>query len=263
MLLSPDEYYYYTAAAGQAVPVPYSRRWLLPRLIGPHPRRWRAVTLASFAALPLVATGYFRSRGLDGWALVFATALLCSLPGLRLPLKLSILVDAPSFVGALAVAWSTTEGPWWLTVGLSLLVGATRETGPVFAALWAWSPWPLVGLAAVGWWCSSVGPPKPDEEPWLVHPYREAWQLRWQIGLDGSLYLRPWGAALAGLAAPSWQCLATVAVAHAQLFAAVDTVRLAVWAGPVLVLGAARVIPPALWPLAVVVTLVHQERNRA
>jgi hypothetical protein len=259
MLLSPDEYYYLTAATGQPVPSPYSRRWLLPRLLGPVPARWSICTLASLASLPFVAAGFFHARGLAGWPLLFVTALLCALPGLRLPWKLRILADAPSFAGALAVAWSATEGPWWVTIPLALVLGATRESAPVFSALWAWSPWPLVGLVASGWWCRSVPPPNPDEEPWLVHPVREAWTLRRRIGLDGSLYLRPWGAALAGLCAPSWQLVATVAVAHAQLFTAQDTMRLAVWCAPVLCMASVQVLPPIVWPLAVLVTLVHRE----
>lgn len=256
--LSPDGLWYLRMAAGHHVPRPYSRRWLLPRLLGPHPERWRALTLASFAILPIVAAEYFSARGLAGWSLFFATALLCALPGLRLPLRLPVLLDAPSFALALLVAWSASAWPWWLMAPLSLVLGATRETAPVFAALWAWSPWPLLGLAAAGWWRPSA-PPDEAREPWLVHPVQEAWKMRLALGLDGGLYLRPWGGALAGLIAPSWQTLATVVVAHGQLFVAVDTVRLAVWAAPVLVLGAAQVVPPALWPLALLVTVLHRE----
>lgn len=263
--ISPDGIHYLRAAEGMdrksthrglRVPAPYSRRWLLPLVLGPRPERWRALTLGSFAALPLVAGGYFHARGLAGRPLLFAVLLLCSLPGLRLPLRLPVLLDAPSFVLALATAWSASAGPWWATLVLALISGATRETAPVFAALWAWSPWPLVGLAAVGWWRPSA-PADEASEPWLVHPLREVWALRMRLGLDGSLYLRPWGAALAGFVAPSWQTLATVAVAYAQLLVAVDTLRLAVWAAPVLVFGAAQTIPVAWWPLAVAATLLH------
>lgn len=258
MMLSPDGHHYIRAAAGHSVPAPYSKRWLLPRLLGPRPERWRLLTFASFAALSPAAAGFFHTRGLAGWPLAFATALLCALPGLRLPLRLPVLLDAPSFTGAMAVAWSAGAGPWWLTAALSLVLGATRESAPVFAALWAWSPWPLVGLATAGWWRPSA-PPDAEREPWLAHPWREAWKLRRQIGLDGTLYVRPWGAALAGLVAPSWQVALTVAVAHGQLLQAMDTLRLAVWAAPVLVVGAAQVIPPAMWPLAILVTALHRD----
>lgn len=258
--LSPDGLWYLRMAAGHQVPRPYSRRWLLPRLLGARPERWRALTLASFAILPIVAAGYFSARGLAGWSLFFTTALLCALPGLRLPLRLPVLIDAPSFALALLVASSASAWPWWITAPLSLILGAIRESGPVFAALWAWSPWPLVGLVASGWWRPRA-PANETLEPWLAHPVREAWALRRRVGLDGGLYLRPWGAAIAGLVAPSWQTLATVAVAHAQLFVAVDTVRLAIWAAPPLVFAAAQVIPPALWPLALLVTALHREER--
>jgi hypothetical protein len=130
-----------------------------------------------------------------------------------------------------------------------------RETGPVFAALWAWSPWPLVGVVAAGWWRRSAK----SEESWLVRPVHAAWELRRRIGLDSSLYVRPWGAALLGLAGPSWQDVLTVLVAHAQLVAAQDTIRLAVWAAPVLVLSAAKLVPLAWMPLAVLATAIHRD----
>jgi hypothetical protein len=253
-----DGHHYLCAALGQRVPSPYHRRWLLPFLLGPYPGRWRVCTYLSFLAMPLVGAGYLHARGLGGWRLAFAAGLLWALPAHRFALRYPVLLDAPSYVLALLVAWSASAWPWWVTLPLSLVLGATRETGPVFAALWAWSPWPLVGLAAVGWWRPS-SPADEAREPWLVHPMREAWKMRCAIGLDGGLYLRPWGAALAGLVAPSWQIVATVIVAHAQLFAAVDAVRLAAWAAPVLVLSAAQVTPPVLWPLALLVTVLHRE----
>lgn len=255
--LLPDSLHYLRAAEGLAVPHPYRLRWLLPRVLGPHPERWRVLTYASLATLPIAAAIYFLTRGLTGYRVAFAAALLCVLPGLRLSARFPVLIDAPSFTGALLVAACATAAPWWVTALLALLLGATRETAPVFAALWAWHPLPLVGLLAVGWW-RPAAPPSPDE-PWLSRPYAEAWRERVRVRFDRLVYVAPWGAALAGLCVPSWQMAATVAAAHAQLFAAVDTLRLTVWAGPVLVLGAAQLLPPAAWPLAIVVTVMHRD----
>lgn len=259
LLLPPDSIHYLRAAEGMVVPHPYRIRWLLPRVLGPHPERWQSLTIASLVALPPVAGWYFHARGLTGWAVAFAVAMLCSLPALRLFAILPVLTDAFSFTGTLLVATCATQAPWWVTVPLTLILGATRESAPVFAALWAWSPLPLVGLVAVGWW-RPAAPPSPDE-PWLAHPFREAWRHRVYLGPDRGSYVAPWGAALAGLAAPSWQMAANVLVAHAQLLVAVDTLRLAVWCAPVVVLGAAQAIPPAWWPVAIVVTLMHTDRR--
>jgi len=259
VLVTLDGAHYLRAAAGHRVPSPYHRRYLLPAVLGPHPRRWVALTAASLAATPALAWLYFGAVGLTGGARIFAAALLSSLPAMRFPARFPVLLDAPSFAGALLVAWASYTLPWWAPLPLALLLGATRETAPVFAALWSWSPLPLLGLLAVGWWKPCA--PVPPGEPWLEHPFRSAWEMRRRLGFDGSLYVRPWGAALFGLGAPSWQMAITVAVAHAQLFAAVDAVRLAVWCAPVLCAAAARAIPPAWWALALVVTLVQREER--
>ena len=140
---------------------------------------------------------------------------------------------------------------------VAFLGGATRETVPLFAALWAWSPLPLVGLATVGWWRKSA----PSTEAHLAQPLRAALTLRREIGFDAALYLRPLGAALAGLALPTAQMVATVLVAAAQLLVAVDTIRLLAWAAPVLVLGAVKTIPPTWWALAILVTLVQRDER--
>jgi hypothetical protein len=256
MRLSPDGYFYLAAARREPVPRPYAHRWLLPFLLGPDPRRWAALTYVSLLATPAAAWFYFGAMGLVGWPRAFATALLCVLPGVRAcSLRYPVLVDAASFLWALSLAEAAKTSPAWFVIPWALIGGAMNEKVPIFAALWSWSPLPLVGLLGVGW----SRPHALTEIPWLAHPAREAWKLRRALGLDGSLYLRPFGAALAGLAAPSWQLVATVLVAHTQLLAAQDTIRLTVWCAPVLVLGAARTLPPALWPLAVLVTAVHRD----
>jgi hypothetical protein len=170
-----------------------------------------------------------------------------------------VLLDAPSFALALAVAALAASGHPGAAAALALPLGATREAGPLFAAVWAWHPAPLVGLLAAGWWLPAGAPPV--DAPWLTRPLRYCAALRWHIGLDASLYLRPWGAALAGLVAPSWQTGAALLLAHAQCLVATDTIRLAVWAAPVLVAGAARALPPGWWALALLVTAVQRDER--
>lgn len=83
---------------------------------------------------------------------------------------------------------------------------------------------------------------------------------RRRIGPSGSLYLLPWGAALMGLtAAPTWQLVAALGLAHGQLLVAQDAVRLTVWAAPVLVAVAAKAIPQAWWALALLVTAIQRD----
>ncbi len=257
--ISLDGYHYLRMASGQPTPSPYSRRRLLPWLLGPHPHRWAALTYASLLATPAVAWCYFGAIGFVGWSRAFAAALLCALPGVwRVSLRLPVLTDAPAFVLALGVAALAPAHPY-LAALLSLPLGAIRETSPIFAALWAWHPAPLLGLLGARWFAPSC-PPNEAREPWLAHPFREAWAMRRRIGLDPSLYLRPWGVALLGLVgAPSWQMVATVALAHAQLFVAQDAIRLAVWCAPVLVARAAPMVPAAWWALAILVTALQKD----
>lgn len=261
LLLSPDSLHYLRAAEGMRVPVPYSRRYLLPALLGPHPMRWAALTWFSLAATPALAWLYFGALGFVGGQRIFAAALLCALTGVwRCSLRFPVLVDAPSFALALAVATLARAGHPILAAYLSLPLGAMRESAPLFAAVWGWDAHPLVGLAAAGWWRPS-SPPSPSE-PWLAHPFREAIALRRRIGPDASLYLRPWGAALLGLVGtPTWQLGAAVALAHAQCLVAVDTIRLTVWCAPVLVASAAKVTPAAWWAVALLVTVAQKDER--
>ncbi len=256
IVLTLDGYHYLRAAAGCPVPSPYQRRHLLPRLLGPHPGRWAALTYASLALLPAASALYLSAVGLSGVRLAFGVALLCALPHHRFSLRFPVLTDAPAYTLTLLTAWATLCAPW-AALPLALILGATRESAPVFAALWAWHPLPLLGLLAVGWRRPTC--PPASNEPWLLHPFRSAWKQRRDIGIDGSLYLRPWGAALLGLIAPSWQMAATLAIAHAQLFTALDALRLTVWAAPVLCAAAAQTIPVPWMGLALLVTLIHKD----
>jgi hypothetical protein len=255
--LSPDGAFYLAAGRGELVPHPYRLRWLLPRVLGAHVARWVWLTRVSYAALAIAAAFYFAGMGLRGGELAFAAALLCALPGLRLAWRLPVLIDAPSFTLALIVAGVTRREPLAGAV-LSLVLGSVRETGPVFAACWAWHPAPLVGLLAVGFWRPRAM--LTDDAPdWLRHPVRAALALRLALGLDGCLYVRPWGAALLGLVHPTTQTLVTLSLAYAQLFMAQDTMRLVVWAAPPLVLGATQFIHWPWLPLALLATALHRE----
>ncbi len=269
--LTPDGLYYLAAARGEPVPRPYAYRWLLPTLLGPEPWRWALCSYLSILALGPIAWGYFGAVGLEGWPRAWAVAALLLLQGVtRTSVRYPVLLDAPSFALALATAWAARAGsPAALPVAvlLALAAGATKEPAPLFAALWSWSPVPLVGMLATGWWVRHVDPavaaPEgyrvPPVEPlpaWLTHPVREAVALRRRVGLDFTLYVRPWGPAIAGLGAPTWQLALTLAVAYGQLIAAQDSIRLYQWAAPVLVAQAAVALRLETWPALGLVVLV-------
>lgn len=249
MNLSPDGHYYLAAARGETVPSPYSRRWLLPEMLGSDPKHWAALTYFSLLLTPLAAYWYT-----DSWK---AAALLCALPGVwRCSLRFPVLVDAPSFTLTLMTAAAVPHHPI-LGALLSVLSGGMKESNPLFAALWSCSPIPLFGIFGSSWLSKSA----PPNAPWLEHPVQEALRLRAAIGLDASLYLRPFGAALLGLSVMTPQMAITLLVAHAQLFMAQDTIRLAVWAAPVLVIPAVAAIPSVLFPVALLITIFSIDRR--
>lgn len=108
--LSPDSVYYLRMAMRRAVPSPYHRRWLLPRILGPNPMAWLVCTWASLALTPIAAWLYFGTMGLDGHAhghaRIFAAALMTVLPGTwRCSYRFPVLTDAPSLALALTCAW--------------------------------------------------------------------------------------------------------------------------------------------------------------
>ena len=257
MNLSPDGHYYLAAARGLPVPVPYQRRWLLPVLLGPHPERWARLTYASLALTPAAAWLYLRAHT---EAPLVGAVLLAALPGVwRCSLRFPVLTDAPAFALALVVAALCSTPAWPVAIPLACLLGGVRESAPLFAALWAWHPAPLVGLLAVGWTHRAA---PHGGVPWLAHPVREALALRRAVGLDALLYVVPWGAAMLGFAGLDWRGWLTVAAAYAQLAMAQDTIRLYVWAAPVVVVAAAERVPLAWLPLAVAITAMQAWERR-
>jgi hypothetical protein len=186
--------------------------------------------------------------GLLGLCMMLGTptkaALLMSLPGAWFIATHPTTVDATSMALAFSVtlmAPVSTGG----AIALSLLAGFVHERGPVFAALYAWSPWPLLGLAAVGWWRK---PACPDGDRLVGHglvrsivshkPYTD-W-LDWKVN---ALSLRgvPLLAAYHGVSIHAWVALA---VAWLSRLVGTDGARFLFWAAPALL----REVPdPPLW----------------
>ena len=174
--------------------------------------------------------------------------------------RFPVLVDVPAMTFALSTAAMVEHRMWWAAVPCALLAGATCEKAPVFAALFAWSPLPLLGLVAVGWWR------KPGPDPLtgpaadaLVRPLRSSWEHHKALPLW--VWVLPWGAGLAALAAPTPQLWATLAAAYALTIVANYTVRLYQWAWPVVAVCALAAIPAVWLLLALVVHAVNPFRT--
>jgi len=202
----------------------------------------------------------------DGWQIsIAATVLLAALPGILGPAAvIPVGVDLPATAGTLLAVMVMSSGhPAHIVAGCVVLawVACVRETAPVWAAVWLWSPWPLIVLVVpvIRHVTTRTGPdplgPKFDEI--AAHPVRSALAAhrgRWR---DGWVMVAPWGVCLAGLYRPSLWVVVAVVVAYGQLLVATDTVRLVQHAaGPVLAVAAARTVPVEWLVLAVVVHVV-------
>ena len=160
-----------------------------------------------------------------------------------------VLTDAPAMCFAVLAALL----PWPFNVIVALIGGFARETVPVFAALYAWSLWPLIALIPIGAWAlfAPEGADPIKRESWLARPFKTAMEFKHGEWREFGAMVTPWGGALAALAFPSPHLFATIAVAYAQLVVATDFTRLFVWAAPVVVLHAAQVPVEWMLPLAV------------
>lgn len=224
--------------------MPFHLRWFMPKLLGSNLNYWRIASIVGWVML-VFAVGI-----MGGWP---AALLVAVLPGTTLGFKLPVLVDGV----ALGVAGlAAIHQPIATQILLAIIAGCVSERAPVFAALWSWSPWPLVGLIvpAIRYLTSKPGP----ELSVLIGTYAgDALIKPWRIGLQRNWHepwlITPWGGLLAALLYMDIHMALTLLVAYAQLFVATDNARLAQWSAPVLAIALARNLD---WKICIVLALV-------
>ena len=244
-------------------PAPFHRRALLPWLCGTDPKRWIAQAWIGYA---LIAVGTFALVG--GWQGVAAAALVLVLPGIMLGLVHPVLIDTTALGLAVCSAALWVQGFEVLAVVLVLIAGAVKESAPVFAAVFAWTPVLLVGVAValiIGW-IRKPGEPMAEmgkHHQWILeHPFKAS--RKYHDGVLKSLspiLVYPWGALVVALAAPSWQLGAALALGYAQLLIATDTVRLYQQAAPAVAIAATTAVEPVWWPVLLVLTAFNPARG--
>lgn len=253
--LTPDGQRYLRMAQGHREPIPFDLRWLLPWLCGESKRRWVAVNVMSIAAAALLTAGLALQHGATPIGAVVAMLLLAGLPWIRFCWFAPVLNDMPALALSLgaAVLWPVEP---LAAIPVALLAGAVSEKAPIWAAIFAFSPWLLIGLASPVMRRLLVTPGQvspSDPLGWTMRNPLEAGRRghagRWR---DPRLMLLPWGATLAVLAFPTlWVGVALLA-GYSQLLVATDSVRLYQQAAPVLCVSAALLIPVD-WALPVLV----------
>lgn len=205
---------------------PFRLRWLLPWL-------WRQTRDPMLAGRYSCYVGCVLSAALvghlGGWR---AELLFLALPLWSCWVRHPWQIDAPAMALALLAATSDT---WWVVVLISLVAGAAKESAPLFAAVYAWSPLPLVGLLVplVSDMLLPAGEPRDAAEGAIVgRPWASARVYHGPALHDVSM-VAPWGAVLLAGACPTWQLGAALALGYGQLLVAVDRARLYLWAAPV------------------------------
>jgi hypothetical protein len=251
-VLTPDGVAYLRAAAGESVSSPF--RWrLAARVLGRLPSwAWDGLSLVSLAAssclVGALATRHGSSPGL-------ASALWLGLPWVRSLTRNPFLLDQVGMLAAL-VPMLGADLPWPVTVAAALVAGACSERAPVFAAVFAWSPLPLVGLVVPGLAAllTERGPAMAEHST-VADPWRSGRELLrtqpvWTL-------VAPWGMCLLAAGAATVQVCVAVALGYAQTLVATDRVRLVQWSAPLVCVAAAGVMAP--WPAWIVglVLLVH------
>jgi hypothetical protein len=253
--LSPDGHRY-IAATQQRVARPFHYRWLIPKLLAKaKPTVWFWLTRLSLVGL--LPAMYWYVGG--GWHGLAAAACVVGLSGVwAINRRLPILVDAPGMLLALLSADLFHAGWWPLAVLLAVVGGCVRETTPIFAALFAWNPLALLGLIPVGVrHLQAEGPDVLDQEArWILdHPVKAS--RKYHTGIAPWTWLLPWGAGLLALGHPTLQLAAVLAAAYAQCLIATDTVRLYMWAFPVVIAAAVEGVPTRWLLLLVLAHLVN------
>lgn len=256
--LTPDGRRYLAIGQGERTARPFHYRWLIPTLCHTELKRWLAV--GHGALIALIPLAYLYAGGHElGLAVAAVPPALAGVWAINR--RFPILIDAPAMALALGAAVAAHHHLWPLVIVLALAAGATKETAPVFAAVYAWSWLPLVGLVAVA--ARALQRSGPDTIPdgpahdALEHPIIEARKAHTGTFRNPAVWTLPWGALLVGLCQPTWQVAACAALAYGQCAVATDRVRLYQWAWPVVAVQTFAVIPRAWWLFLVVVMYAH------
>lgn len=236
--LTPDGGFYQSMGRGNPAPNPYRLRWFLPRVLGPTVRPWVVTTgLSLVLTCPIIAR-----LGGEHW--ILAVILWVGLPWFRLCVRYPVLTDAPAMLFAL-LSVVLLPVNIYLAVVAALLAGACRESAPVYAALFALNPLPLVGLfipMTLSLLVEKGDIPMGSE--WLRKPIKSAWDHHGGKLLDPKWTLLPWGMALLAVFNENFYLvLPAVVVAYGTMLVANDFARLYQWSAPVVVVAAAQVAP--------------------
>lgn len=259
--LSPDGVFCLNYGQKQRVPRPYSRRWLLPMILGSRRRAWEVLSVFAVILSAILIGEYV---GGSFQTKLLAELLFIGLPGIwRLNVRLPVLVDPTAFCCALGGALLLQRDyVVWGTVVICLGT-CVKETVFLFAAAFAWK-WPALVFGGVfAWWSNLVFNFGVDSsETWLQYPIKEARKVH--DFLSPVEKILPWGAVAILLLFSyrdfTWMAAAALGLGYAQCLMAQDNARLFQWAAPVLIAVVLK-HPPAWVGVAAVLGLFNPYRG--
>ena len=255
---TPDSDRYLAQGRGEAQCWPFHARVAVGWLCGGSTWWWHVVTAGSLILTGPALCWYARGSGLTETQ---ALAVVVGFSGLwgafGLLTLCPVLVDAPAMLVSVlgAGAYVSGAGPWTLLVS-SLLVGAIKETGPVWLALMAWHPVALVGLVVPAYRRWLMVHPEATEDI-IKHPIKAASMYRRGSLTDGWTMVAPWGIGIASLLTPTPQLWCAVGVAYLQPLIASDVTRLVQNIAPIVLIHAVAAVPESYLPLALVLHLFN------
>jgi hypothetical protein len=254
--LAPDSVHYLKLAQRERVPMPFCFRWFWPRVMG---RRWGAdvgawAFVTTLAMILLGAAAGHRYGPLGA-------ALLCFSPFVRFNVSRPALVDVLPFASTCAAAWLLPSEWYWL-IGAGMLVGAMRESAPIWLAAYTGSPWPLLGLLVLPYGLTLRRPVDPDEDSPFLSSYRAVQYFKVGKVLRWQTQLAPWGAFLATIPYLSPMQWGWIVLGYAPQTIATDTARIFYWAAPiVLPTLLALPLPTEAWAALLIVHIFNPYRE--
>ena len=257
--IAPDSEYYLTLARREDVPRPFCFRPMVPWLVGRDIHNWKLVTMAALVAQGVaiaLLTGDLR-----------AVILLLALPGgARVSLRYPVLVDAPAMLVTIVAALTVGQlSPAWVVVW-GIILAPYRETAPLWLAVYARSPWPLVGLPfalAALYWTFGRKPEVGRDNSFIRDPLQACLIHRKGNFFDWRMMLLPWGVLLPlALLGNGWEAAAIWALSCVPLLIVTDTARVQYWAAPALIpLALAAPIPEFAWPVLLALHVFNPYRG--
>lgn len=258
--LSPDGYFYLKQHPSGAryrssllLPVPYSLRPMLPDLLTTD-KQWINATWISVAGVAGLSYAWF-CKCLTPEQAFTGTLLLLTFTNItRLAAVFPVLIDAASIAATFmsSLLWINASAPveYLIATCVSLLLALLNEKIAVFAALWSWSLYPLVGLAVTLVRYLIV---RGDDEgiDWLKNPVREAIKTHGARFNNGTWW-QAWGVLPLAFITMSFEAWLTVLISVLQLFHAQDYARVFLWCAPVVIIPLVQMFPnELLLPLVV------------